>query len=188
MTAADAEADETRGRSARRAARMKDLGGTDDHVVMYFKERIYATFTGLAIVLVAAASDHPTAAHAAVVLVLGVLGITAAGFVSDIISHLSVHQEFPSAKDLAILLRVAGGALSTMVTPLILIGLAALEVWDIDTALIASICVYVATLALVGWFAVRRSNIIWWKQLLALVMLVILGLLVVLLQTLAHSE
>ena len=60
--------------------------------------------------------------------------------------------------------------------------------WDVDTALIASVCVYVVTLALIGWFAVRRSNIVWWKQLLALVMLVVLGLLVVLLQTLAHSE
>lgn len=188
MSEADAAAPRPRGRTARRASRMREIGGNADHVVMYFKERIYATFTGLAIVLVATVSDHPTAGHSALVLFLGVLGITAAGFVSDIISHLSVHQDFPSRKDFAILLRVAGGALSTMVTPLILIGLAALDVWDIDTALIASICVYVVTLALIGWFAVRRSNIVWWKQLLALVMLVVLGLLVVLLQTLAHSE
>lgn len=167
---------------------MKDLGANADSVVMYFKERIYATFTGLAIVLVATVSDHPTPAHSALLLVLGVLGITAAGFVSDIISHLTVHQDFPSRKGFILLLRVAGGALSTMVTPLILIGLAEVDVLTIDAALVASVCVYVATLALIGWFAVRRSNIVWWKQVLALAMLVVLGLLVVLLQTLAHSE
>ncbi|WP_157681736.1 hypothetical protein [Microbacterium pygmaeum] len=57
---------------------MKDLGANADSVVLYFKERIYATFTGLAIVLVATVSDHPTPAHSALLLVLGVLGITAA--------------------------------------------------------------------------------------------------------------
>jgi MFS family permease len=175
-----------RDRSARRRAELAELGG-DDAVAMYFKERVYATFTGLAIVLVVAGDDHADAAHALTALVLGVLGITAAGFVSDVISHLAAHREFPSRTQVALLLRVAGGALGTLVIPVILLGLAALDVMSFSAALRAAIIVYIVTLGLVGWFAVRRSRVEWWKQLLALLALMLLGLGVVALQTIAHA-
>ena len=126
---------------------------------MYFKERVYATFTGLAIVLVVLGGGHADAVHALSALILGVLGITAAGFVSDVISHLAAHQEFPSRREVALMLKVAGGALGTLVVPVVLLALAAFEVMPLDTALRASSAVYVATLGLVGWIAVRRSRI-----------------------------
>lgn len=177
----------TRGRSARARKRMEELEGDDDAFVLYFKERIYATFTGLAIVLVVAANDHADAEHAVLALVFGVLGITAAGFVSDVISHLAVHQEFPNRVDMVILLRIAGGALGTMVTPVILLALAWAEVMSLDAALRAAMIVYIVTLAVIGWFAVRRSKLQWWKQVLVLLVLIALGLGVVALQTIAHS-
>lgn len=177
----------TRGRSARARKRMEELEGDDDAFVLYFKERIYATFTGLAIVLVVAANDHADAEHAVLALVFGVLGITAAGFVSDVISHLAVHQEFPTRVDMVILLRIAGGALGTMVTPVILLALAWAEVMSLDAALRAAMIVYIVTLAVIGWFAVRRSKLQWWKQVLVLLVLIALGLGVVALQTIAHS-
>jgi hypothetical protein len=192
MSTADAAAEAAdtppRGRTERRVARLQGAGGTDEHVVMYFKERIYATFTGLAIVLVVTANDNPRVGHAALALILGVLGITAAGFVSDVISHLVVHREFPSAPEFGILLRISAGALGTLVTPLLLLALVVLDVLVLDAALIAAIVVYVVTLGLIGWFAVRRSRIAWWKQVIAMVMLMVLGLIVVVLQTLAHRE
>lgn len=154
---------------------------------MYFKERVYATFTGLAIVLVVMANDHADAEHALFALLLGVLGIVAAGFASDLISHLAVHREFPGRVDLAIMLRVAGGALSTVVTPAILIGLAWIGVIHLESALRAASIVYIVTLGVIGWFAVRRARLEWWKQVLALGVLIALGLAVVGLQTLAHS-
>ncbi len=174
------------GRSERRRAELAELGG-DDAIALYFKERVYATFTGLAIVLVVLGNGRADAAHALSALVLGVLGITAAGFVSDVISHLAAHHEFPSRRAIALMLKIAGGALGTLIVPVILIALAAFDVMELDTALRTATAVYVATLGLIGWFAVRRSKLEWWKQLLALALLMALGLAVVGLQTLAHS-
>ncbi|WP_203581423.1 hypothetical protein [Microbacterium hibisci] len=162
-------------------------GGGERAVVAYFKERVYATFTGLAIVLVVASSEHAEADHAFWALILGVVGITAAGFVSDVVSHLAVHRTFPGRADLIISTRIAGGALGTLLTPGVLLLLALLDVLPLDAALRASSIVYIATLAVIGWFAVRRSDLAWWKQVIALAILVALGLLVVGLQTLAHS-
>src|SRR4051812_19007114 len=102
-----------RGRSARAQARLAQLEGREDAFVMYFKERVYATFTGLALVLVVMVNEHADAEHALFALLLGVLGITAAGFVSDVVSHLAMHREFPGRVDLAIMGSVAGGALGT---------------------------------------------------------------------------
>ncbi|MCC2032563.1 hypothetical protein [Microbacterium allomyrinae] len=176
-----------RRRSDRAREQLEQLEGGENAIVQYFKERVYATFTGLAIVLVVASSAHAEADHAFFALVLGVLGITAAGLVSDVISHLAVHRTFPGGRDLAISLRIAGGALGTLLTPGILLLLAWLEVMPLDASLQAASIVYIATLAVIGWFAVRRSDLAWYKQLLALALLVALGLLVIGLQTLAHS-
>ena len=85
------------------------------------------------------------------------------------------------------MVRVAGGSLSTVVTPGILIALALFGVLEVETALRICLVVYIATLGVIGWLAVRRSRLTWWQQLSALAMLVALGLLVVGLQTLAHS-
>jgi hypothetical protein len=176
-----------RGRSARAREALEGVEGHEDAFVMYFKERVYATFTGLAIVLVVLANDHADAEHALFALLLGVLGITAAGFVSDMISHLAVHREFPERVDLIIMFRVAGGALGTVITPGILLLLAWIDVMPLTAALRAASIVYIVTLAVIGWFAVRRSRLEWWRQLIALGVLVALGLAVVGLQTLAHS-
>lgn len=165
----------------------KRLGEDAPEFVEYFKERVYATFTGLAIILVVSANDAHDAAHAVLALLLGVVGITAAGFVSGVISHLAVHRDFPGGAELRAQLRIAGGALGTLVTPMILLALAWFGVLPLPAALRAAEIVYVATLAVIGWFAVRRSRLDLWKQLLALTILVTLGLVVVLLQTLAHS-
>lgn len=176
-----------RSRSERARSRLEELSAGDDDFVAYFKERIYATFTGLAIVLVVSASAHPEPSHAVLALLLGVAGIVAAGFVSDVVAHLAVHQHLPDRHEFAILGQIAGGGLSTLVVPGLLLVLSWLEVMPVVAALRASTVVYIATLAVVGWFAVRRSKLVWWKQLLVLVVLTGLGLAVVGIQILAKS-
>jgi hypothetical protein len=158
-----------------------------DDFVKYFKERVYATFTGLAIVLVTGAGAHPEARTALIALALGVGGIVAAGFVSDVIAHMAVHRTLPAAKDWVLLLRIAGGGLSTAVTPAILLLLGALGVLRDETALTAATVVYIVTLGVIGWLVVRRARLVWWKQLVVLAVLVILGLLVIGIQSLAHG-
>lgn len=174
-----------RGRSDDAQERMEEFAGDDNAFVLYFKERIYATFTGLAIVLVVAAAEHPEPQHAVLALLLGVAGITIAGFVSDVIAHLAVHQHLPSAREVAIMVRIAGGAIGTVVVPGILLVLAWLEVMPFSAALTAATVVYIVTLAVVGWFAVRRSTLPWWKQALVLVALAGLGFAVIGIQLLA---
>ncbi|HEU0181184.1 MAG TPA: hypothetical protein VFR16_03255, partial [Agromyces mariniharenae] len=55
------------------------------------KERVYATVTGLAIVLVQINNvEHITATRATLTLLVGIVAISAAGFVAEVISHLAV--------------------------------------------------------------------------------------------------
>ncbi|HAJ17980.1 MAG TPA: hypothetical protein DCL57_07750 [Microbacterium sp.] len=168
----------------RRYDRLFNTGGSRA-VGAYLRERIYATFTGLAIILVIAGSDHEDADHALLALLFGVIGITIAGLVSDVVSHLAVEGEFPHGRDWIVLTRVAGGGLSTVAVPGGLLFLGWLEIIDLSTAISAAAIVYVVTLALIGWLAVRRSHARWWERVLALGILIGLGLLVIALQTLA---
>ena len=101
----------------------------------YLRERIYASFTGLAIVLVVSGSDHPEPEHAFLALLLGVVGITVAGFVSEIISTMLTEQTAPHRAEWRHMLRVAGGGFATVVTPAVLLALAWIGVLDLGFAL-----------------------------------------------------
>jgi hypothetical protein len=153
------------------------------------KERVYATFTGLAIVLVQYGNvEHLTASNATYALLIGIVGITVAGFAADVIAHMSVHAAFPSGDELARMLRIAGSALASALVPLVLLVLAWADVIGLEPALRASSIVYLATLGVIGWFAVRRTRLGFWQQFVALAILVALGGLVILLQQLAHAH
>ena len=153
------------------------------------KERIYATFTGLAIVLVQHANvEHVSAGRATLTLLVGIVAITAAGFVADVIAHLAVHAAFPDGPEVRRMLRTSGTAIASAGVPLIILAVAAFGVFELEGALRAASIVYLVTLGLIGFAAVRRTHLAWWKQLVALGALVALGLGVVLLQQLAHGH
>jgi len=183
--------EESGGRMSRRTRRMRDdfergrvpAGAT----VAYFKERIYATFTGLAILLVVGAEAHTDASHALIALVLGVVGIVAAGCIAEVIAHLTVHQHLPDAAEWRMLGRTAAGALSTAIVPAILLLLALFDRMPVGAALRSATIVLLVTLVLIGWLAIRRSSLVWWQQLLTLVTLPAFGGVVILVQVLAHS-
>ncbi|MFF2494050.1 hypothetical protein [Agromyces sp. NPDC058064] len=161
----------------------------DDERVEALKERVYATFTGLAIVLVQLANvEHVQPARAAVTLLVGIVAITAAGFVADVIAHLAVHAAFPDRAEAGRMLRTSGSALASAAVPFLLLGLAALGRLELEGALRAASIVYVATLGLIGFVAVRRTRVAWWKQLVAIGFLLALALGVVALQQLAHGH
>lgn len=163
------------------------LHGKPGNFVLYFKERIYATFTGLAIILVVDADEHADIPQAIAALLFGVVGITAAGFISDVISHLAVHRNLPSRRELLLFLRIAWGGLGTVVLPTVLLVLAGMEILPVNVGVDAALGVYVVTLAVIGWLAVRRSLLSWWQQGLALLTLVAFGVVVLALQGIAHS-
>ncbi|WP_350348094.1 hypothetical protein ABIQ69_15890 [Agromyces sp. G08B096] len=153
------------------------------------KERVYATFTGLAIVLVQHANvEHVSPARATVTLLVGIVAITAAGFVAEVVAHLAVHSAFPGRAEAGRMVRVSASAIGSVAVPLLLLALAWAGVFELDRALRAASIVYLATLGLIGYVAVRRTRVAWWKQLVALGALVALGGVVVLLQQLAHGH
>ncbi|MEE3852004.1 hypothetical protein VZC37_16800 [Gordonia sp. LSe1-13] len=157
--------------------------------VTFLKERVYATFTGLAIVLTLYnGADHHSAAYAFEILSMGVLAVILAGFASDGIAHLSVHRHFPRGNEIRTLLRIAGHALETLVVPIGLIVAAWIGILELDTALLIAGFVYIGTLGLTGWLAVRNAEVTWWQKLAALITLVVIGLIVLSVQVFAHSH
>jgi len=67
-----------------------------EHDRAAIKERVYATFTGLAIVLVQNANvAHTSALQATVTLLIGIVAIALAGFAADLVAHLATHGSFP---------------------------------------------------------------------------------------------
>ena len=153
------------------------------------KERVYATFTGLAIVLVQRENvEHVTATRATLTLLVGIVAITAAGFVAGVVAHVASHSSFPDREELGRMLRVSGSAIASAAAPLIVLGLAAFGVLELEPALVAASILYLAALVVVGFVAVRRTKAAWWKQVVALGILLALGLAVVVLQQLAHGH
>ncbi|WP_156891223.1 hypothetical protein [Agromyces subbeticus] len=152
------------------------------------KERVYAAYTGLAIVLVQHSHlEHIDATRATLTLLIGIVAITSAGYVADIVAHLSVRAAFPNRVEMGRMLRTAGTAIASAGVPLVLLALAAFGVFSLNAALWAASIVYVATLGLIGYLAVRRTGVVWWQQVFAFGTLVALGLTVVVLQQYAHD-
>ncbi|QEO14540.1 hypothetical protein FLP10_09000 [Agromyces intestinalis] len=175
-----------KGYDERRRARIMAAGGVRG-LVAFFKARVYAMFTGLAILTVFIGT-HPEPQRVFLSLVLGVAGIVVAGLVSEIVGYYVVYGEFASRAGLMLSLRVAAAALGTLVVPAALIGAVWLGWIPLDVALWTAAWVYVAELGAIGLLAFRGATSSGrWKKLLALEALFVLGLLVLLVQMLAKA-
>jgi hypothetical protein len=158
------------------------------HRAEALKERVYVTFTGLAVVL--ALQSHAetlSAGEAASTLAITVVGTLLAVFVADLVSHLAVHAKTPTRSELSHMARTSFGAFGAIVLPLIFIAVAAVGRWSIEASLRASTIALITALVLIGYLAVRRITMGWWKKLIALGAEFLLGLAVVGLELLAHG-
>jgi hypothetical protein len=152
------------------------------------KERIYVTFTSLAVVL--ALSSHAEEASprsAATTLIITVGGTLLAVFVADLVAHITVHAAVPDADELRHMLEVSVGSLGVVVLPLIFIGLAGAGVWRIEGSLRASTIALAASLVVIGYLAARRVRLPLRQRLVILFAEFGLGVVVVLLELLAHG-
>lgn len=150
------------------------------------KERVYVTFTAIAVVL-ALAAHEVSAARALVVLVITLLGTVVAVFVADVVSHLAVHGTLPDGHERRHMLRVSFGAFGVIVPPIAFLVLAIWDVWPVETALRVSSYVLVLTLIAIGYVAVHRVTLPLWQKLVVLFGEFVLGSLVIALELLAHS-
>ncbi|WP_223691938.1 hypothetical protein [Leifsonia poae] len=151
------------------------------------RERIYATFTALAVLM--ALSGHapePAALDVLWTLVISVAGVLLAGLASDLVSHMIVHNTFPRARELRHMLAVASRALSVLVVPAIMLALASFDVIGVHAAMTVSVVALIVSLAVIAQIAVRRTGLGHAKRLLVLAGIVALGIAVVALEQLAH--
>ena len=150
------------------------------------RERIYVTFTALAILMAMNGHgelDSPTVLWT---LVISVVGVLLAGLASDLVSHMIVHSTLPSAKEFRHMLAVTSRALGVLVVPLIAVGLAVFDVIPDRTGMTIAIVALIVSLAVIARIAVARTGLSGWRQLGALLVIVALGVLVVFLEALVH--
>lgn len=152
------------------------------------KERVYVTFTSLAVVLTMAShAEGLTAGRAATGLVIAVAGTLLAVLVADFVAHLAVHQTMPTPTERRHMIAVSAGALSVIGLPLIFLALAGGGVWPLSTALRASIAALVFSLVVIGYLAVRRVSMPVSQRLIVLGAEALLGMIVIALELLAHG-
>lgn len=151
------------------------------------KERIYLTFTALAVLIALGSHGEVSAGEALVTLVLTAIGMLLAILVADVISHIAVHQRLMTQEELRHAFAVSFGALGAIALPVVFLGLAAADVWTTERALRASSIALLAALVVIGYLAIRRVKLPWWQRLLALAGEAVLGAAVILLELLAHG-
>ncbi|MGO4301135.1 hypothetical protein [Leifsonia sp. RAF41] len=150
------------------------------------RERIYVTFTALAILMAMNGHgelDSPTVLWT---LVISVVGVLLAGLASDLVSHMIVHSTLPAANEFGHMLAVSSRALGVLVVPLISVGLAVFDVIPDRTGMTIAIVALIVSLAVIARIAVARTGLSGWRQLAALLVIVALGVLVVFLEALVH--
>lgn len=152
------------------------------------KERIYVTFTSLAVVL--ALGSHAaevTPGEAARTLAITVVGTLLAVFVADVVAHISVHAAVPTPPELGHMVRVSTGSLGVLVLPMVFLGLAGAGVMRLEGALRACTIALAASLIVIGYLAARRVRLPAHQRLVVLFAEFGLGLAVIGLELLAHG-
>ncbi|MFP3466343.1 hypothetical protein [Leifsonia sp. SIMBA_070] len=150
------------------------------------RERIYVTFTALAILMAMNSHgelDSPTVLWT---LVISVVGVLLAGLASDLVSHMIVHSTLPSILEFRHMAAVSSRALGVLVVPLIAVGLAVFDVIADRTGVTVAIVALIISLAVIARIAVSRTGLSGWRQLAVLLVIVALGVLVVFLEALVH--
>ncbi|TXK18651.1 hypothetical protein [Homoserinibacter sp. GY 40078] len=150
------------------------------------KERIYVTFVALAVVLSLRAHGSEVQ-EAFVTLAVTVLGTVLAVFVADLTSHIVVHERGPTAHEVRVVLVSSFGAITSVFLTFVFLGVSAIGLWPVETALTAAMIALIASLVLSGWVAVRHLPLTWWQRLVALGGEALLGLAVIGLQLTAHG-
>ncbi|MFI2557736.1 hypothetical protein [Nocardia farcinica] len=168
MTAADRDVDDRQVRADR------------------LKERIYVTFTALAVVLALRAHQHIDAGRALFTLLLTVAATLSAVFTADVVAHLVVHERLPTRAEVARALHTVAGGLGAVAVPTVFLLLAVAEVWSVHAALRACTIALIVALVAIAYPAVRRTTLTTTQRVLVLGGEAALGTAVIALQTLAH--
>jgi len=152
------------------------------------KERIYATFTGLAIVVAIDVTGEGGAWSAFIMILVGIVGISAAGFLAEVVAHQVGHRRLPSGAEVGEMARIAGSALGSASIPLVVIALSGFGLIALELALPIAMGVYALTLVGIFFVASRSTGLRLIQRILTSAMLLALAALVVGVLFLAHTH
>ena len=159
-----------------------------EHVVSLLRERLYGAISCLATLAVLAryTTDDTSAWARMLDVAVATGGLWAASLLADWVAHLGVYRTAPRGRALLHMLQSSGQILEAAVLPLIILAVAGLEGLNTSTATWVAAWVLVAELGVIALLAVRRTQLRWWQQVLAVALLVGVGVLVLGIKILAH--
>ncbi|MFK0257076.1 hypothetical protein [Streptomyces sp. NPDC090445] len=137
---------------------MTDVPTTVEEAAARLKERLYATITMISVVIGLGASGHVDAVGAAATVITASVGLWLAALVADQQAHRVVHGALATGRELRSVLFVNSPLLLSAVGPLLLIGISALGVMALSTALVTAAAVNVATLFAWGCYGGIRMG------------------------------
>jgi hypothetical protein len=151
------------------------------------KERIYVTFTALAVVIAIASHGEASSGEALTTMLITVVGTLLAVFVADVLSGMIVHERLLTRAEFRRVLGVTVGSIGAVFVPVVFLVVGVVGLWSDEGAIRAALVALVVGLVVSALLAVRKANLRWWQRLVALVGLGAVGLLVLLLETFAHG-
>lgn len=171
-----------------RAARGAAEGAPVEHVVALLRERLYGAISCLATLAVLARyTTEDTSAWARILdIAVATGGLWAASLLADWVAHLGVYSAAPRGRDALRILQSSGQILEAALLPIVIVAVAGFGVLSTYTATWIAMWVLVAELGVIAFLAVRRTQLPWWQQLLAVSGLIGVGFLVLGVKILAH--
>lgn len=151
------------------------------------KERIYVTFTALAVTIAfEREAEHATASEAALTLLLTVFGTVLTVFAADIVAHMVRESALPSRTEIGHLAYASFGSLVVLVLPMVILALSGFEVLELKPALRGISVTLVATLIVVALVAVHRLPVKLALKVFVLSVVAALGLAVLAVELAVH--
>lgn len=151
------------------------------------RERIYASLTGVAtVMLLIIHADDETVTSAVVSVVIAMTTLWLASLVSEMLAHgvtSTGDDDRSAARRIAF---TAGQSLELVTVPVGLILLSLTGVWSLRTSLILAVVALMGTLAIASIYAVRRSRLGWFARVLVVLVELGLGAIVILGKVLSH--
>lgn len=159
-----------------------------EHVVSLLRERLYGAISCLATLAVLAryTTDDTSAWARMLDIAVATGGLWAASLLADWVAHLGVYSTAPRGGDLLRMLQSSAQILEAAFLPLAILAVAGMGALTTYTATWVAAWVLVAELGVIALLAVRRTQLPWWQQALAVALLVGVGVLVLGIKILAH--
>ncbi len=162
-------------------------GELRSHRASALKERIYVTFTILAVLIALRThDDHPSATAAIGTLVVAVAATVVAVYIADLLSHMIIHSRLPELAEHRRIILSTLGASTVALPPLACLAPAAFGLYEVGIGLSAGTAISVATVAAIGFLAVRKLALPRRQRFVILAAELVLVILVIALELLSH--